>query len=335
MVDTITTRDGIRLRVARWNPTNNLDENDQPRGTVCLFQGRTEFIEKYYEVIRDLRERGFVVATLDWRGQGLSQRLLKNPFRGHIRSFHYYHRDLDAFLEKFVSIKCPKPYFALAHSMGGNILFSQASGGLSKFFSRMVLTAPMLHLAPRMLFGLHWLSPGRDKISHKIVSQRPTRLVTALFRLCGFGWAYVLGGSNKTIHAFKGNLITSDEKRFGRLNELLQDHPELGVASVTNSWLNSACRSMKQVLKFKFIRSINVPILIVASGSDQIVSSSAIEKITPKMRAGHHIIITNARHEIMLERDELRDQFWAAFDAFIPGTAPAVPIEEMDKTEAR
>ncbi|MEP4704742.1 MAG: alpha/beta hydrolase, partial [Hyphomicrobiales bacterium] len=120
------------------------------------------------------------------------------------------------------------------------------------------------------------------------------------------------------IYPFKGNLITSDETRFDRFNELLAAHPELGIGSATNSWTNSACRSMKRVLKFKFIRAIDVPMLIIASGSDQIVSTPSIEKITPKMRAGHHIVIRNARHEIMLERDELREQFWAAFDAFIP-----------------
>lgn len=327
-VETVITRDGVHLRAVCWQPTKNLNEKGEPRGTICLFSGRTEFIEKYYEVIEELRERGFVVATLDWRGQGLSQRLLRNPFRGHVRSFNHYHRDLDAFLTKFVSRNCPSPYFALAHSMGGHILFSQARGGLSRFFDRMILTAPMLHLAPRMLFGLHWLSPGRNATNHKIVSQRTTRLLTRFIRFCGFGWAYVFGGGDEIIHAFKGNLITSDEKRFDRFNELLAAHPELGIGSATNSWLNSACGSMKKILKFKYIRAIDVPILIVASGADQIVSTTSIEKITTKMRAGHHIIINNARHEIMLESDEFRNQFWAAFDAFIPGEASKVRDEE-------
>lgn len=319
IVETITTRDGMHLRAARWTPTGNTDVTGQPRGTVCLMTGRAEFIEKYYEVIEDLRRRGFVVAIFDWRGQGLSQRLLKHPFRGHIRHFKQYNLDLDAFLTKFVSVHCSAPYFALAHSMGGHILFSQSKGGLARFFDRIVLTAPMLHLAPRMLLGVHWLRPGRNVVSNKVVSQRPTRLITGLMRLFGFGWAYVYGGNDEIIHGFQGNLVTSDEARYDRYNELLAAYPELGIGSVTNSWMNSACRSMRKILKFKFISAIDVPILIIASGSDQIVSTPAIEKITHKMRVGHHIIIRNARHEIMLERDDLREQFWAAFDAYIPG----------------
>src|SRR5215475_10420820 len=62
---TLNTPDGVALRFARWAPPRGR------KGTVCLFQGRSEFIEKYFETVRDLRARGFAVATLDWRGQGL------------------------------------------------------------------------------------------------------------------------------------------------------------------------------------------------------------------------------------------------------------------------
>ena len=31
------------------------------------------------------------------------------------------------------------------------------------------------------------------------------------------------------------------------------------------------------------------------------------------------IVIDGAEHEILMERDSLRDQFWVAFDKFIPG----------------
>ena len=44
---------------------------DVPAAGVCvLLNGQTEFIEKYFEVIDELRGRGFAVATMDWRGQG-------------------------------------------------------------------------------------------------------------------------------------------------------------------------------------------------------------------------------------------------------------------------
>src|SRR6202008_961208 len=84
----LKTPDGLSLRFARWAPPPGR------KGTVCLFQGRAEVIEKYFETIRALRARGFAVATLDWRGQGLSQRALRNSRKGYVRSFSEYDLDL-------------------------------------------------------------------------------------------------------------------------------------------------------------------------------------------------------------------------------------------------
>src|SRR6516165_4364563 len=81
---TLKTPDGVSLRFARWLPPAGR------RGTVVLLQGRAEWIEKYFETVRDLRARGFAVATIDWRGQGMSERALKNPRKGYVRSFNQY-----------------------------------------------------------------------------------------------------------------------------------------------------------------------------------------------------------------------------------------------------
>src|SRR5439155_15225652 len=102
----LKTPDGVTLRTARWAPPPGR------RGTVCIFQGRTEFIEKYFETVRDLRERGFAVATLDWRGQGLSQRRLRDSRKGHIRSFDEYDIDMATFVQEIVLHDCPPPFYA-------------------------------------------------------------------------------------------------------------------------------------------------------------------------------------------------------------------------------
>ena len=106
---TLRTRDGAALRFARWSPPPGR------RGTVCVFQGRAEFIEKYFETVRDLQARGFAVATLDWRGQGMSQRRLANRRKGYVRSFADYDVDLETFVREVVLPDCPPPVFALGH----------------------------------------------------------------------------------------------------------------------------------------------------------------------------------------------------------------------------
>src|SRR5580704_4448991 len=112
---------GADLRAARFAAAPGVPV----RGTCVLLNGQTEFIEKYFEVIDELRGRGFAVASLDWRGQGGSGRLVPDaPLRVHIGDFADYDADLSAFMEKVVDPILPKgtPVIALAHSMGGHIL---------------------------------------------------------------------------------------------------------------------------------------------------------------------------------------------------------------------
>ena len=85
------------MRYARWEPTRG-----PQRGTVCVFTGRAEMIEKYFEVVADLRRRGYHAVVMDWRGQGGSWRPLRNPHKGWIRDFSEYERDLACFMREVV-----------------------------------------------------------------------------------------------------------------------------------------------------------------------------------------------------------------------------------------
>ena len=113
---TIKTPDGAELRFARWAPPAGR------KGTVCVFTGRSEQIEKYFETVRDLRDRGFAVAMIDWRGQGHSSRRLRDPRKGYVRDFSDFEVDVETFVQQVVLPDCPPPHFALAHSMGGAVM---------------------------------------------------------------------------------------------------------------------------------------------------------------------------------------------------------------------
>jgi lysophospholipase len=62
------------------------------------------------------------------------------------------------------------------------------------------------------------------------------------------------------------------------------------------------------------------PLLLVAAGQDQVVSTPATGAFAVRLRAGAHLVIPGARHELLMEQDRYREQFWAAFDAFVPGS---------------
>jgi len=293
---TLNTPDGVSLRFARWAPPPGR------KGTVCLFQGRAEFIEKYFETVRDLRERGFAVATLDWRGQGMSQRALRNPRKGYVRDFSRYDIDLDTFVREVVLPDCPPPFFALAHSMGASVLLRAAHQG-HRWFDRMVLLAPMIAL------------PGMRR-------SRLTRASVRTLRLMGLGGAYVPGGDASVImqRPFLGNPLTSDPVRYARNLAVIEAEPALAVGWPTVAWTDAAFRAMRRLADPTFATRIRQPLLVIAAGQDQIVSTPAIDEFSVRLRTGSHLIVPGSRHEMLMEQDRFRMQVLAAFDAFVPGT---------------
>jgi lysophospholipase len=292
----LKTPDGVSIRFARWPPPPGR------KGTVCIFQGRTEFIEKYFEVARELNARGFAVATLDWRGQGLSERLLRDPRKGHVTSFAKYSIDLETFMREVVLPDCPPPVFALGHSTGATILVRAAHRG-RRWFDRMVLTSPLIALT----------GAGASPMASRIVR---------LMRLAGFGSAYVPGGEVGVIESrpFVGNILTSDPMRYARNAAVLEAEPALALGRPTVAWADAAFRAMRVMRERSYPARIRQPILIVAAGNDAVVSNSAIEEFALLLRSGTQLVVVGAQHEILMEQDRFRAQFWAAFDAYVPGT---------------
>ena len=132
---------GAKLRAALFTPS---PKAGPVRGSIVLSGGRTEPIEKYYEFIGELLDRGFVVLAHDWRGQGLSQRDLPDPLKGYVRGYKTYLDDFRALLGAY-SDRLPKPWTAVAHSMGGCLTLLAMAHGETRFAGA-VLSAPMLGL---------------------------------------------------------------------------------------------------------------------------------------------------------------------------------------------
>ena len=297
VVGMVRCADGVEVRYARFEATRG-----PRRGTVCVFPGRKEFIEKYFEVIADLRRRGFAVATMDWRGQGGSQRTLPDPYKGHVWDFADYDLDLTTFMREVVLPDCPPPYIALAHSLGGNILLRNAASP-GTWFERMVLTAPMIELHPSQLHMPAWAA----------------RMIAEAACLLRLGERYAPGAADwrESKVSFENNELTSDRERYSRNAALMEAAKHLGLSGPTFAWLRAAMRSMAIVADPSFPQRVTIPILFFIAGKDTIVSQAAVEDFSARMKSGTHVILANARHEILQESDDVRGRFWAAFDAYM------------------
>ncbi len=264
---------------------------------MIVLGGRSEFIEKYFEVIGDLHARGFAAASLDWRGQGLSARMLSERRLGHIDDFSVYRADLDHFIETHVRPRSPGPYYLVAHSMGGVPTLQLLADGDDRFAAAL-FSAPMTRLFshPVKRIGVRALAGAASRLG---AARRP------------------VPGVREFSLAFEGNVLTSDRKRHARFRELQEVAPEATIREPTFGWLKAAMAAMDDLRAPGRFDGLRTPILIVSAGADELVRASD----HPVIAARNNLIacrtIDGALHEILMERDAVRDQWWAAADAFL------------------
>ncbi len=303
LVGSIVTPDGVTLRYARWRPTAR-----RVRGTVCLIQGRSECIEKYFETIVELRRRGFAVLAFDLRGQGGSQRLLADPRKGHVDDFDEYGVDIDSMIRQVMRPDMPPPYFALSHSMGSaSLLLMLDRGGMP--FDRAVLLAPLVGLRDLAFPGLAKAAAGA-------------------FDFFALGTSYIPGGGATALvtKPFASNKLTADPVRYQRMADLVGAHPQLGLGDPTIRWTLAMFAMFRRFQDRDFGHRIAVPSLVILPGADPLCSTPAAEALVARLRASTAVLVPGARHELLTERDPYRRQFFAAFDAFIPGHSQETDI---------
>jgi lysophospholipase len=266
---------------------------------VIIAQGRGDFIERYFETARDLLKRGFAVACYDFRGQGGSQRSFSNSYRSAVKSFANYEDDLAAVMTSAVLPECPPPYYLLAHSTGA--LISLRALRKRTWFDKAVFTSPLLGFQT----GL-WPIPVARALAHAVP-------------LFGGAGAFLPGYSHKplVLNGFDGNPFTSDPHRFRRDRSILDKQPGLGLGGPTFGWLRAAMNCMDEVYKMDRETRLKAPILVVAAGLDEVVDTEAARRFCEQAAGLSFTVIDEAKHEILMERDPIRHQFFAAFDTFI------------------
>lgn len=276
-----------------------------PKGTICLVQGRSECIEKYFETISDFQKRGFAVATFDLRGQGGSQRFLGTSRHGYVEHFDDYWTDLKSFHAEILLPDCPPPFYLVAHSTGGLVGLLAASRD-RLMFDRVFLCSPMIGL-PGLPFSLKTTS----------------RILNAA-RFLGLSRMALQRREDKpqSEARFANNPLTSDKTRYMRAVNIIAAAPELAVTAPTIAWTASALNAMREAQADSFPQRLKIPVFMAAAAADTVVSTPATEALGLRMRTGHHTVIAGARHEMFMENDAIRGQLFAAIDAFITEPSP-------------
>lgn len=265
---------------------------DKTRGTAIICPGRSEFIEKYFRVARELQARGFAILILDWPGQGLSERLLDDRGKGHIDRFETFMgalaRGLGALQDRL-----PRPYVSLAHSMGGAIALAAIAEDLVKVEAA-AFCAPMWGIKQPM-FGFRYLVWAMRVMGRSDdYAQQP--------------------GPPET---FETNIVTHDREHWQMNRDLTNAAPDLLLGPVTWGWLGASLQIFATFAKVKKIRNIAIPTLIATAEEEKLVENDTHGRLAALLPDCEHITVAGARHEILMETPPRRAAFWAAFDRLL------------------
>lgn len=267
--------DGVRIRIGCWRPEGAV------RGTVLLFPGRTEYAEKYGPAAGELAARGLATVAIDWRGQGLADRLLNDPRPGHVEHFSDYQTDVSTVLGAAAALELPRPFFLLAHSMGGCIGLRALTEGLP--VAAAAFTGPMwaINLPTALLpfaYALAYLGPVLGLGGRLMPTTSPVNYVEA--------------------QPFDGNTLTSDPEMYRFMQGQLAAHPDLGIGGPSLRWLREALAETASLAR---LPAPELPCVTFLGSDEAIVSATAIRARMERWNKGALELVEGARHEVMME----------------------------------
>ena len=271
----LRTQDGTRIRLGLWP--------DGPKGTIIMFPGRTEYIEKYGRIAQEMAMRGFGMAAIDWRGQGLADRPAHNRDMGHVTSFDEYRQDVAAVRDALEQINPPKPWFLIGHSMGGAIGLRALHDGFP--VTSAVFSAPM--------WGIRLSLPA--KIGAHLLSYLSAPL--------GLDKSYAPSTGPSRAMEFEGNPLTHDREQFDYMWGQTRHYPDLALGGPSIRWLLSALSEAKLLMDMPAPAQSAVTYL---GSKEGIVRADRIKTRMANWAGGRLEIIEGGKHEILFEAAQMR-----------------------------
>lgn len=286
-----TADDGVSVRIGMWPGPD--------RGTVFLLPGRSEYIEKYGRTASDLAARGYATISIDWRGQGLADRLLGDPHLGHVEAFSDYQHDLQTMIAAAREHGLPEPWMILAHSMGGCIALRALTKGHT--FSAAAFSAPMwgISIAPSL--------------------RRFAKTVPRVVSRMGFGnrYAPTTSGASYLLTAdFDANTLTTDRGMWDYMVRQAAAQPRFRLGGPSVTWL---ARALEETRALAALPRPALPVHISVGTLEKIVEIDAITAMAADWPSASLEIIQGAEHELLMERDDVRlgflDRAFGVFEA--------------------
>lgn len=290
--------DGFGIRRIDWS-----EPVEQPqRGSILFMPGRGDAYEKYLETYAYWNRHGWRVSAADWRGQAGSGRLGRDAVTGHVDSFDIWIADLAGLWHDWSAGRAG-PLVLAGHSMGGHlVLRAVAEKVLSPQPDAVVLSAPLLGVHPQFL----------PLIVQRGVAGLMARIADP--RRPAWKWSEKPG----QVPAFRQRLLTHDPDRYADEMYWRRQRPELVMGPGSWGWIRAALRSIAALERPGVLESIDLPVFLMGTTADKLVSPRAIERAASRLPNAELLMFgEEAAHEILRESDPVRDRALAAIDSFL------------------
>lgn len=285
---------GIRIRLGVWPGP------EDPKGTVFLLPGRTEYVEKYGPAAEDFLIRGYAMLAVDWRGQGLATRPLADPMKGHVGRFSEFQSDLDAVICAAETLGLPKPWFVLGHSMGGAIGLRRLTMPGQPFLAA-AFSAPMWGIS--LPAPVSWVAVPLCRLLHdsKFAEGYPPGMDER---------SYVLRDP------FENNKLTTDAQMWAFMVEQIGVEPGLSLGGPTLHWV---AEGVLECAALAALPAPDVPCYCALGGAERIVHVPAVVAQMARWPKGRLETHPGAQHELMMEGGATRKSFYDSCAATFDG----------------
>lgn len=276
---------GCRLHVAQFNAPNEK--------AICLVMpGWSECVIKYCELIKEFVEQGISVVAYDHRSQGFSERpqfLVQESLseqNTHVEDFHMVISDALLVYMQCILPRLKQNFYILGFSMGGLVASNLAS---CVPCTGLILISPCLRPRIRLVFA--WF--------------------VKLLRFMGQGEKFIPKPQSADDKTPAMSRDTSSTPRKIFWEELMVMYPEICINGLSIAHIDEMFNSQVDPMRLAKRLQTN-RVLILSAENELYVDNSRINELCDRLDEDidvsyRHVHILDSKHEILQERDEIRN----------------------------